>query len=73
MKPGKCRFKNTDADQRRHQEEHMGLSPMALNAVMAVIGISIPLLIYAGVIMTRKKKAPSVPETTTHFELDRAA
>ncbi len=51
----------------------MGLSPMALNAVMAVIGISIPLLIYAGVIMTAKKKTPSVPETTTHFELDRAA
>ncbi len=51
----------------------MGLSPMALNVAMAVIGISVPLLIYGGCIMTAKKKTPSVPETATHFELDRAA
>ncbi|MGA7432615.1 MAG: hypothetical protein WBQ24_19855 [Xanthobacteraceae bacterium] len=51
----------------------MGLSPMALNVMMAVIGISIPALIYAGCIITRTKKAPSVPEATTHFEFDRAA
>jgi hypothetical protein len=69
----KRRIKNTDADQRRHEEERMGLSPMALNVAMAVIGISIPLLIYAGCIITRKKKTPSVPEATTHYEFDRAA
>ena len=51
----------------------MGLSPMALDVAMAVIGISIFLLIYAGCIITRKKKTPSVPETVTHFEFDRAA
>jgi hypothetical protein len=70
---GKRRIKNTNADQRRHEEERMGLSPMALNVAMAVIGISIPLLVFAGCIITRKKKAPSVPETIIHYEFDRAA
>ena len=70
---GKCRIKNANADQRRHEEERMGLSPMALDVAMAVIGISILLLIYAGCIITRKKKTPSMPETVTHFEFDRAA
>jgi hypothetical protein len=70
---GKRRIKNTSADQRRHEEERMGLSPMALNVAMAVIGISIPLLVFAGCIITRKKKVPSVPEAATHYEFDRAA
>jgi hypothetical protein len=52
----------------------MTLSPLALNVVMALIAISIPALIYAGCIMTRKKKAAPQPrEVAPHYELDRAA
>jgi hypothetical protein len=52
----------------------MGLSPLTLDVIMAVIGISIPALIFLGCIMTRKsKKAPELPEVVPHFELDRAA
>jgi len=52
----------------------MTLSPLALNAVMALIAISVPALIYTGCIMTRKKKAAPEPrEAAPHFELDRAA
>jgi hypothetical protein len=55
------------------EEEHMGLSPYLLNAIMALIGISIPLLIYAGCIMTRKKKPEAAPAAAPHYEFDRAA
>jgi hypothetical protein len=55
------------------EEEHMGLSPYVLNVIMALIGISIPLLIYSGCIMTRKKKPDAAPVAAPHYELDRAA
>jgi hypothetical protein len=51
----------------------MGLSPFALNVVMAAIGISIPLLVYTGCVMTRKKTTPPAPEAVAHYEFDRAA
>jgi hypothetical protein len=65
---GKCRIKNTNAGQRRDEEEQM-----AINIVMAIIGLSIPALVYAGCIMTRKKKAPDLPQAAPRYELDRAA
>jgi hypothetical protein len=70
---GNAESKTPTPIQRRHQEEHMGLSPLALNVVMAVIAISIPLLIYGGCLMTRKKHTPPTAETVTHYEFDRAA
>jgi len=52
----------------------MGLSPLALNAVMALIALSIPALIFAGCIVTRKKTTTPEPHAAApHFELDRAA
>ena len=52
----------------------MGLSPLALNVVMALIAFSIPALIFAGCIITRKKTTTSEPRVAApHFELDRAA
>ena len=52
----------------------MTLSPLMLNVVMTLIAVSLPALIFAGCIMTRKKKpAPEPSEATAHFELDRAA
>jgi hypothetical protein len=52
----------------------MGLSPLALDLVMSLIGISIPTLIYVGCIMTRKhNKVPEPHIVAPHFELDRAA
>jgi hypothetical protein len=73
IKLGKCPNKKS-AGQRRHEEEHMTLSPLALNVVMALVGISIPALVYIGCIMTSKKKtAPQPREVAPHFELDRAA
>jgi hypothetical protein len=53
----------------------MSLSPLALDVVMSLIGIGIPLLVYVGCIMTGKKKpAPELHEAVPpHFELDRAA
>jgi hypothetical protein len=65
---GKCRIKNTNAGQRRDEEEQM-----AINVVMAIIGLSIPVLVYAGCVMTRKKKATDLPQAAPHYELDRAA
>jgi hypothetical protein len=63
-----------NAGLRRNEEEHMGLSPLALDVIMAVIGISIPVLIYVGCIMTRKRnKPPELPVVAPRFELDRAA
>jgi hypothetical protein len=70
---GKSGIKNTNADQRRHEEEQMGLSPLALTVVMALIGISIPLLVFAGCIMTAKKKPEAAAEAAPHLEFDRAA
>ena len=71
---GKCRIKKSNADQRRPEEEHMGLSPFALNVVMALIALSIPALIFAGCIITRKKTTKLEPhQAAPHFELDRAA
>jgi hypothetical protein len=71
---GKCRIKKTNADQRRPEEEHMGLSPFALNVVMALIALSIPALIFAGCIITRKKPTrPELHEAAPRLELDRAA
>ncbi len=46
---------------------------MAMNVAMAIIGISIPALVYAGCIMTRKRKAPDLPKAAPSYELDRAA
>jgi hypothetical protein len=46
---------------------------MAINVMMGIIGVSIPALIYAGCIMTRKKKAPDLPKVAPRYELDRAA
>jgi hypothetical protein len=46
---------------------------MAINVVMAIIGLSIPVLVYAGCVMTRKKKATDLPRAAPHYELDRAA
>ena len=52
----------------------MTLSPLVLNVIMALIGISVPVLIYVGCIMTRKKTdVPVVHETVPHVEFDRAA
>ncbi|HEX3506216.1 MAG TPA: hypothetical protein VHU22_22770 [Xanthobacteraceae bacterium] len=52
----------------------MTLSPLALNVIMALIGIAIPVLVYVGCIMTRKKKVvPEPREAAPHLELDRAA
>jgi hypothetical protein len=52
----------------------MGLSPLALNVVMALIALSIPALIFAGCIITRKKKTTEEPHVAApHLELDRAA
>ena len=52
----------------------MGLSPLALNVVMALIAFSIPALIFAGCIVTRKKTTTLEPHAAApHFELDRAA
>jgi hypothetical protein len=65
---GKCRIKNANADQRRDEEEQM-----AINIAMAIIACSIPVLIYVGCVMTRKKKAPDLPRAASHYELDRAA
>jgi hypothetical protein len=62
------KFKNTNAGKRRYEEEHM-----AINVVMGFIAVSIPALVYAGCIMTRKKKAPDLPQVAANFELDRAA
>jgi hypothetical protein len=71
---GKCRIKNTNADQRRPEEEPMGLSPLAMNVVMALIALGIPALVFAGCIMTRKKTTgPELHEAAPHLELDRAA
>lgn len=65
---------NTNADQRRYQEEQMALNAMTLNVVMALIALSIPALVFAGCIVTRKKKTtPEASEAAPHFELDRAA
>ena len=65
---------NTNADQRRHQEEHMALNAFTLNVVMALIALSVPALVFAGCIMTRKPKAtPDAHEATPPLELDRAA
>jgi hypothetical protein len=68
VKAGKCRLKNTNADQRRAEEEQM-----AINVVMGIIGVGIPALICAGCIMTRKKKALELPKVAPRYELDRAA
>jgi hypothetical protein len=46
---------------------------MAINVVMGIIALSIPALIYAGCIMTRKKKASDLPQVAPHYELNRAA
>ena len=46
---------------------------MALNVAMAMIAISIPALIYAGCIMTRKKKSSGLPKVASRHEFDRAA
>jgi hypothetical protein len=71
---GEMQNQNTNADQRRHQEEQMALNAMTLNVVMALIALSIPALVFAGCIMTRKKTTtPQVSEAAPHFELDRAA
>jgi hypothetical protein len=71
---GKCRIKKTNVGQRRLEEEQMGLSPLALNVVMALIALSIPALIFAGCIVTRKKPTKPEPhQAAPHFELDRAA
>ena len=52
----------------------MTLSPLMLNVVMTLITISMPALIFAGCIMTRKKKpAPEPREAAPPFELNRAA
>lgn len=52
----------------------MGLSPLALDVVMALIGMSIPTLVFVGCVMTRdKKKLPEPHEVAPRFELDRAA
>ncbi len=51
----------------------MALNVVALNVAMAIIGLSVPGLIYAGCIMTRKKKAPDLPQVAPHYEFDRAA
>ena len=52
----------------------MGLSPLALNVVMALIALSIPALVFAGCIITRKKEPTSEPHVAApHLELDRAA
>ena len=71
---GKCRIKKTNADQRRYQEEHMALNAFTLNVVMTLIALSIPALVFAGCIVTRKPKTmPKPHETAPHLELDRAA
>lgn len=52
----------------------MALNAFALNVVMTLITLSIPALVFAGCIMTRKRKTTPAPsETAPHFELDRAA
>ena len=52
----------------------MALNAFMLNVVMTLIALSIPALIFAGCIMTRKKKpAPELHEAAPHLELDRAA
>jgi hypothetical protein len=57
-----------------HQEEHMGLNPFALNVVMALIALSIPALVFAGCIVTRRPKTPPEPhQAAPQIELDRAA
>jgi hypothetical protein len=57
-----------DAGQRRHEEERM-----TIDIAMWAIAISVPALIYAGCIMTsKKKKAPDLP-VAAPYELDRAA
>jgi hypothetical protein len=76
IKLGKCRIKKTNADQRRHQEEHMALNAFALNVVMTLIALSIPALVFAGCIMTRKPETTPTPtpsEAAPPLELDRAA
>ena len=45
----------------------------SINIAMAIIACSIPVLIYAGCVMTRKKKAPDLPRAASHYELHRAA
>jgi hypothetical protein len=71
---GKCRIKNINADQRRHQEEHMGLNPFVLNVVMALIALSIPALVFAGCIVTRNPKTTPEPrQAAPEIEFDRAA
>jgi hypothetical protein len=68
VRAGNFRTKNTNAGKWRYEEEHM-----ALNVTMTIIAICIPLLLYTGCIMTRKKKAPDLSKVAPHYELDRAA
>lgn len=71
---GKCKIKTPTPINGATQEEQMALNAMTLNVVMALIALSIPALVFAGCIMTRKKKTmPEVSEAAPHFELDRAA
>jgi hypothetical protein len=71
---GKCQNQKDNADQRRCEEERMALNAFTLNVIMALIGISVPALIYTGCIMTGKKKTTPQPrEVAPQFELDRAA
>jgi hypothetical protein len=52
----------------------MALNAFTLNVVMTLIALSIPALVFAGCIMTRKPKATPQPhEAAPHLELDRAA
>lgn len=52
----------------------MALNAFTLNVVMTLIALSIPALVFAGCIITRKPKTTAEPrEATPHLELDRAA
>ena len=52
----------------------MALNAFMLNVVMTLIALSIPALVFAGCIVTRKPKTmPKPHETAPHLELDRAA
>jgi hypothetical protein len=52
----------------------MALNAFTLNVVMTLIALSIPALVFAGCIMTRKPKATPQPHAAApHLELDRAA
>jgi hypothetical protein len=46
---------------------------MAINVVLCIIAISIPVLLYSGCILTRKKRSPDLAVAAPNYELDRAA